>query len=143
MAGFDDTACGGERSQALVEAGGTNAANPAQFGYRHLPIGVCECGGDAVVERARATNAGKYGALSMDAGGVEVGWQLDGDIFAMNWTERNGPPVSPPERRGFGSTVLDAMAKRTVQGEVELDYAPSGLGWRLTRPAANALEPWN
>jgi PAS domain S-box-containing protein len=88
-----------------------------------------------------ATNAGKYGALSVEAGCVDVGWQLDGDIFAMNWAERNGPNVSPPERRGFGRTVVDAMAKRTVDGEVELDYAPSGLGWRLTCQAANALEP--
>jgi two-component sensor histidine kinase len=87
-----------------------------------------------------ATNAGKYGALSVDAGRVEVGWWFDGDIFSMNWDERNGPPVSRPERRGFGSTVIVSMAKRTVDGEVELDYAPSGLTWRLTCPAANALE---
>jgi PAS domain S-box-containing protein len=87
-----------------------------------------------------ATNAGKYGALSTDTGRVDVGWQIGGDIFAMSWTERDGPPVRPPERRGFGSTVIDSMAKRTVSGEVELDYAPSGLEWRLTCPAANALE---
>ena len=89
-----------------------------------------------------ATNAGKYGALSVSVGRVDVGWQFDGDIFAMSWTERNGPPVSPPERRGFGSTVIASMAKRTVAGEVDLDYAPSGVTWRLTCPAANALEPW-
>jgi PAS domain S-box-containing protein len=87
-----------------------------------------------------ATNAGKYGALSTNAGRVDVGWQLGGDIFAMSWTERDGPPVRRPERRGFGSTVIDSMAKRTVSGEVDLDYAPSGLEWRLTCPAANALE---
>jgi PAS domain S-box-containing protein len=87
-----------------------------------------------------ATNAGKYGALSTDAGRVDVGWRLESDIFAMNWTERDGPPVRPPERRGFGSTVIDSMAKRTVSGDVALDYAPSGLEWRLTCPAANALE---
>ena len=87
-----------------------------------------------------ATNAGKYGALSTDAGRVDVGWGSGGDIFAMRWTERDGPPVRPPERRGFGTTVIDSMAKRTVSGEVELDYAPSGLEWRLTCPAANALE---
>jgi two-component sensor histidine kinase len=86
------------------------------------------------------SNAGKYGALSVDIGRVDVRWRLDGDVFAMSWTERNGPSVSPPERRGFGSTVVDAMAKRTVDGKVELDYAPSGLVWRLTCPAANALE---
>src|SRR5215468_4779160 len=87
-----------------------------------------------------ATNAGKYGALSVAAGGVDVRWRLDGDVFAMNWTERKGPSVSQPERRGFGSTVVDSMAKLSVGGEVELDYAPSGLMWRLTCRAANALE---
>jgi PAS domain S-box-containing protein len=87
-----------------------------------------------------ATNAGKYGALSVNVGRVNMDWQFDGDIFSMTWTERNGPPVSPPERCGFGSTVIDSMAKRTVGGEVHLDYAPSGLMWRLACPAANALE---
>jgi PAS domain S-box-containing protein len=89
-----------------------------------------------------ATNAGKYGALSTEAGDIDVGWQSEGDVFTMNWTERNGPPVSPPERHGFGSTVVDSMMKQSVGGEVELNYAPSGLIWRLTCPAANALEHW-
>jgi two-component sensor histidine kinase len=87
-----------------------------------------------------ATNAGKYGALSVDAGCVDVGWRLDSDIFAMSWTERKGPPVSPPKRRGFGSTVVDSMVKQTVNGEVHLDFIPSGVVWNLTCPAANALE---
>ncbi len=88
-----------------------------------------------------ATNAGKYGALSVDSGHVDVGWRIDDDIFAMSWTERDGPPVSQPERRGFGRTVIESMAKRTVGGEVKLDYAPSGLMWGLTCPAANAVGP--
>jgi PAS domain S-box-containing protein len=87
-----------------------------------------------------ATNAGKYGALSVDAGRVDVRWRVEGNTFMMSWTERNGPPVSRPERRGFGSTVVDSMAKQSVGGEVELDYAPSGLTWRLMCPAANAVE---
>jgi PAS domain S-box-containing protein len=57
-----------------------------------------------------ATNAGKYGALSVDGGRVDVDWRVDGNIFAMSWTERNGPPVSPPQRHGFGSTVIASMA---------------------------------
>jgi PAS domain S-box-containing protein len=88
-----------------------------------------------------ATNAAKYGALSTGKGRVDVGWGTDGDTFTMSWTEREGPLVSAPKRGGFGTTVVGAMAKRTVGGEVELDYAPSGLGWRLTCPAVNALEP--
>jgi PAS domain S-box-containing protein len=87
-----------------------------------------------------ATNAGKYGALSTDVGRVEIGWAMTNDTFIMSWTERNGPLVRPPERKGFGSMVIDSMARRTFGGEVQLDYAPSGLAWRLTCPAANALE---
>src|SRR5262249_30600846 len=87
-----------------------------------------------------ATNAAKYGALSVGAGRVDVCWRLDGDNFAMGWTERHGPPVSRPARQGFGSAVIDSSAKRTVDGQVQLDYAPSGLVWHLTCPAANALE---
>jgi PAS domain S-box-containing protein len=87
-----------------------------------------------------ATNASKYGALSVDAGLVDVGWQLDGNMFAMSWTERKGPPVSQPKRRGFGSTVIDPMVRQTVNGEAHLDFIPSGVTWNLTCPAANALE---
>jgi PAS domain S-box-containing protein len=88
-----------------------------------------------------ATNAGKYGALSMDRGRVDISWGTDGDTFTMSWIERDGPPVSAPKRRGFGSTVIDSMAKLSVAGEVDLDFAPSGVTWRLTCPAANAVEP--
>jgi PAS domain S-box-containing protein len=87
-----------------------------------------------------ATNAGKYGALSIDSGHVDVDWWLDGDAFAINWTERDGPPVSAPQRRGFGSTVISSMAELSVGGDVALDYARTGLTWRLTCPIANALD---
>jgi PAS domain S-box-containing protein len=88
-----------------------------------------------------ATNAGKYGALSTNSGRVDVCWGTDADILTMGWAERDGPPVSPPKRRGFGSTVIVSMAEATVGGEVQLDYAPSGLVWRMTCPATNVLEP--
>jgi PAS domain S-box-containing protein len=87
-----------------------------------------------------STNAGKYGALSTDTGRVGVRWGTDGDTFTMSWTESNGPPVSAPKRRGFGTIVMEAMAERSVDGTVDLDYATSGLTWRLTCLAANTLE---
>jgi PAS domain S-box-containing protein len=87
-----------------------------------------------------ATNASKYGALSNETGSVEVCWRNDGDAFSMNWTERGGPPVSVPTQRGFGSTVVSLMAERSVQGDVHLDYAPSGVSWTLTCASENALE---
>jgi PAS domain S-box-containing protein len=89
------------------------------------------------------TNAGKYGALSTGRGHVDIYWGTDGDTFAMGWTEREGPPVSAPQKRGFGTIVIKAMAERSVDGTVALDYAPSGVMWRLTCPAPNALSAGN
>jgi two-component sensor histidine kinase len=86
-----------------------------------------------------AANAGKYGALSTDTGRVDACWGADGEAFTMSWTEREGPLVSAPKRRGFGTTVMKAMMERNLDGAVDLDYAPSGITWRLTCPAANAL----
>jgi PAS domain S-box-containing protein len=88
-----------------------------------------------------ATNASKYGALSTYTGRVDIRWEVtDDDTFTMDWTERDGPPVSPPQRRGFGTTVAEAMAESSVGGSVDLDYAPSGVTWRLTCPVAKAME---
>jgi two-component sensor histidine kinase len=58
----------------------------------------------------------------------------------MSWTERDGPPVSAPKRRGFGTIVMEAMTERSVDGKVDIDYSPSGLTWRLSCPTATALE---
>jgi PAS domain S-box-containing protein len=88
-----------------------------------------------------ATNAGKYGALSTDTGRVNVRWGSDDQTFTMSWTEQGGPPVFAPDRLGFGTVVMEAMAERSVDGNVSLDYARSGLIWRLACPAAKALGP--
>jgi PAS domain S-box-containing protein len=66
-----------------------------------------------------ATNAGKYGSLSTDAGRVDVSWGADGDTLTMSWTEREGPPVSAPQRRGFGTIVMEAVTERSVDGTGE------------------------
>jgi two-component sensor histidine kinase len=107
----------------------------------HLNAAAAQAIGLALHELA--TNAGKYGALSTDAGRVDIGWGTEGDTFTMSWAERQGPPVSAPQRRGFGSTVMETIAKRSVGGAVDLDYAPLGVIWRLTCPAVNALERGN
>jgi PAS domain S-box-containing protein len=71
-----------------------------------------------------ATNAVKYGALSTDKGRVDVGWETEGDTFTMSWTERDGPQVSPPQQRGFGTVVMQEMAKRSVDGKSTLSARP-------------------
>jgi PAS domain S-box-containing protein len=88
-----------------------------------------------------STNAGKYGALSTGTGRVDVSWGSADGTFTMSWIERDGPPVREPERRGFGTIVMGTMAESSLGGTVHLDFAPSGLVWRLTCRAANVLEP--
>jgi PAS domain S-box-containing protein len=91
--------------------------------------------------RELTTNAGKYGALSNDTGRLDIDWWTEGGTFTISWTERDGPPVSAPKRRGFGTIVMQEMAERSVDGKVDLEYAPCGVTWRLTCPAVNVLEP--
>jgi two-component sensor histidine kinase len=86
-----------------------------------------------------ATNAVKYGALSNDAGWVEIGWSVNGE-FTLSWIERGGPEVAPSGRRGFGSTVVKAMAESSLEGDVDLDFAPAGLRWRVMCPSSTVLE---
>jgi len=92
------------------------------------------------------TNASKHGALSDERGRIDIDWTLSGDdeagrSFALTWRERDGPVVTPPGRRGFGSTVLGAMAKGHLQADIEVDYAPEGLRWHLSCAAAGILDP--
>jgi PAS domain S-box-containing protein len=86
-----------------------------------------------------ATNAGKYGSLSDDHGSVSIDWRIDDNEFSIGWIEHDGPSVKPPKRRGFGSTIISAVAEASVSGEVELNYESSGVMWRLRCAASKAL----
>jgi two-component sensor histidine kinase len=87
-----------------------------------------------------ATNAAKYGALSNSTGQFEISWRLEGGgRFTLSWTERGGPPVSAPTRYGFGSTLIKSVPKTDLDADVALDYAPTGVAWRLECDAAAVL----
>jgi two-component sensor histidine kinase len=86
-----------------------------------------------------ATNASKYGALSNDSGQVAIRWENSGE-FRLSWTERGGPNVTPPSRRGFGSTVVKTMAESSLDGDVNLEFAHAGLRWRVVCPSSKVLE---
>lgn len=79
-----------------------------------------------------ATNAIKYGALSVPSGHAEVRWQVASPDGArrleFSWTEVGGPVVSPPSRKGFGTRLIDSMG-RSFGGRSELRFNPSGAGW--------------
>ena len=75
---------------------------------------------------------------------MEIAWQLNGETaderFTISWIESGGPPVAAPSQRGFGSTVIKSMTELSLDGEVQLDFAPSGLIWRLSCPATRILK---
>ncbi len=90
-----------------------------------------------------ATNAGKYGALGDNEGRVRITWTIadsPGPTFTMRWLEENGPEVVPPDRSGFGQTVMVRMVEHAVDGTVELTFERTGLSWRLTAPLARVQE---
>ncbi|WP_426028026.1 CheR family methyltransferase [Brevundimonas sp. TWP2-3-4b2] len=94
-----------------------------------------------------ATNASKYGALSNATGQVSVIWGQHSDAggvsrFTMSWVERDGPPVMKPSRHGFGSTLISLMTNRSLGCEAEIDFAPTGLVWRIDCPAQKVIENW-
>jgi PAS domain S-box-containing protein len=91
-----------------------------------------------------ATNASKYGALSVPTAKIEIGWTVDGETangkrFVMTWRESGGPPVSPPSRTGFGSTVTTRTVSGTFKGEAEVEYRAEGLSWQLSAPMGDLI----
>jgi two-component sensor histidine kinase len=85
-----------------------------------------------------ATNALKYGALSVPGGRVELGWQIKDQYFCVDWIEQGGPVVAEPERHGFGTTLIRHIPARSLEAEVTLDYARTGLRWHIRCPVATA-----
>ena len=89
-----------------------------------------------------ATNSVKYGALSVPPGKVRIAWKdvvkddEDEVKLRLVWEEKNGPPVHEPSRTGFGTTIVKRHAAAAFGGEVEIDFNPGGLCWRLTAPRA-------
>lgn len=85
-----------------------------------------------------ATNATKYGALSVATGMVQVKWTVDeaagSPQLELEWRESGGPPVSPPARKGFGTTLITRSLSRSRGSKVDLDYPPQGVVCRITAP---------
>lgn len=83
-----------------------------------------------------ATNAAKYGALTGDDGCVSVSWTVSDQTLRLTWRERDGPQVSPPTRRGFGSRLIERSLRGNLAGEARLEFAPEGLTCHIVLPLA-------
>jgi PAS domain S-box-containing protein len=81
------------------------------------------------------TNAAKYGALST-SGHVEIEWEIEeqGRSVRLRWLERNGPPVNKPKHAGFGSRVIEWVARSDLNGKCTLDFQSGGLECTLCFP---------
>lgn len=109
----------------------------ARFSITGAPTGVpSELGATlALLLHELATNSLKYGALSVPAGHVTIKWIPEGDRVRLDWVERDGPRVAPPERTGFGSRLL-RTAFPPGRGEAAINYEPTGVECKIVFPAA-------
>lgn len=86
-----------------------------------------------------ATNAVKYGAFSNKTGSVSIAWSVEpsprSNRLVLRWQEKDGPPVTPPSRKGFGSRVIERGLAHELEGTVNLDYRTDGLVCTIDFPA--------
>jgi two-component sensor histidine kinase len=82
-----------------------------------------------------ATNAVKYGALSLPSGRVAVEWRVEGlngsQEFVLSWREADGPPVVQPTRSGFGVQIIQRLTALALDGKVDHQFLPGGVEWEL------------
>jgi PAS domain S-box-containing protein len=86
-----------------------------------------------------ATNAAKHGALSNGAAGrIDIAWQVEptqqSRQLRLRWQESGGPPVTPSDRKGFGSRLIERGLAQELGGEVRLDYEPAGVVCQIIMP---------
>jgi two-component sensor histidine kinase len=84
------------------------------------------------------TNTTKFGALSAPEGRVDITWTLDPQTqrLCLTWTEKNGPPVHPPEKRSFGTRLIETLGKQ-LKGDVRLTYESTGFVYAFDVPIAS------
>ncbi|HWT30457.1 MAG TPA: sensor histidine kinase, partial [Propylenella sp.] len=85
-----------------------------------------------------ATNALKYGALSEPGGKTRIVWSVDGTAtpatLRLRWEEAGGPPVRPPQRRGFGSRLIEEVLAKDMGGDVQLHFLEAGVVCTIEAP---------
>ncbi len=86
-----------------------------------------------------ATNAAKYGALSLPSGQVSIRWDIVEDRLKWEWIEFGGPPVLPPESRGFGTRMIERALAAELSGEVQIEFLPTGVACLLDAPLPRAV----
>ena len=85
-----------------------------------------------------ATNAAKYGALSVPEGDVKISWEIvsasAGDQLLLHWVEQNGPSVTEPVKRGFGSTLIERALSHDLNGNAQIEFRAEGVRATVRAP---------
>ena len=86
------------------------------------------------------TNTTKFGALSVPGGRVDIAWTVDSETqrLHLTWTEHNGPAVRAPDKRSFGTRLIETLGKQ-LKGDVHLRYEPSGFAYVFEVPLASLM----
>lgn len=115
--------------------------NRVQMAGPRIPIAEPSAVMISMILHELATNAAKYGALSNDDGKVSVHWRTVGNgdrRVQLIWQESGGPPVVVPERKGFGTTLIQRGLTGQLGGSAEIEFGPSGLRCTLECPMGAA-----
>nr|WP_261936759.1 HWE histidine kinase domain-containing protein [Sphingomonas bisphenolicum] len=117
------------RQSAIISNGSPVLLNPQAYSTMALVI------------HELVTNSTKYGSLSGE-GEVHINWSRDhkGDLVLI-WHEVGGPPVSPPRRKGFGTTIVNRSVPYDLGGHATIDYASDGVRAEFCIPARHVSEP--
>ncbi|WP_374273819.1 hypothetical protein [Brevundimonas sp.] len=113
----DPARCGEQPDERMTSSGPSILLPP------EAALALCMC------LHKLTTNSLKYGALSRPEGRVDVRWSLtqDAGLSFQWWGTRGGPRVTPPTRQGFGSRLMERLARHELNGEIERIYEPDGL----------------
>jgi PAS domain S-box-containing protein len=88
-----------------------------------------------------ATNAAKYGALSIDTGRLQLAWAIGDTALEIEWLETGGPTAAAPSQLGFGLSIVRSSIEAQFRGGVAYDWRPEGLCCRLSIPRAQIVNP--
>ncbi len=131
------------RTQVLLFAG--KAAERVHHKGDHVSLRPSAAQHVALALYELTANALKFGALSSEAGKVEITWSLaektagQDSHFQIHWTETAGPKVTPPNARHFGRVLLEEVVPLSVQGKAKLAFTPSGISYSLTMPRSELI----
>ncbi|MEM8570417.1 MAG: chemotaxis protein CheB [Pseudomonadota bacterium] len=134
----------GMELQALIEDELAAYAPPDESRYTvsggSVSVGTRATQSLSMVFHELTTNAVKYGALSKSKGRLEIFWRIEKEKLELTWRESGIGPLKEPDRKGFGSTVIENAIQRQLFGEIERTYTTHEVNYVMSIPMAKLSE---